>query len=276
MTKTLSAVGIIAALFSTSSNAGDFELSVGGFLSKANTELGVSSIAPIQDIKLDFESDLELEESELLPYLQLAYRFNDKHAIYADWRRLHRRSTISALSEGFSFEWEGQTYEAQVGGRITSTLNIDLARLGYGYKFFNDETWDIEIVGGIHLMQIEVGFEGAVGARVDGSTTIQDIGNPVFQDVTAPLPNFGLLGSYSINEDWDIDAHSQFFYLEYQDISGLLIDASIGVSYQFTDNLSASAAYSYYEIGIDYGGASGDLDVNFQFYGPMATLNYQF
>jgi len=269
-------VAISTATYSDKSSAGEFSISVGGFLSTANTQIGVYSPDLSQEFKLDLEDDLNLKNQELLPYLHAEYEFNDKHSVFIDWRRLHRNSTVQGISKPFKIEIEGETYQAQVGARITSTLNIDVARVGYAYTFFEDDDWELDATAGVHVMAIEVGFGGEIGYQTDNDGNILGIGNPVFTDVTAPLPNFGLIGSYQINDDWSVTSHAQFFYIKYQEIRGLLIDTALGFEYSINDDLSLTGAYSYYEVGIDYGGDLADLDVSFQFYGPMLTLNYVF
>lgn len=272
----LSTLGLSASLYTTSSVAGEFHVSAGGLFSQANTQIGVYSTDLSQEFKLDLEDDLALKDREISPYLYFAYDFNDTHTVFFDWRRLHRNATIEGISKAFVIPIDGKDYEVQVGARLNSTLNIDVARAGYAYTFFDEGNWEIDATAGLHIMRIEVGLGGELGYRANDTGNVIPVDRSVFETVTAPLPNFGLIGAYDINEDWSLVSHAQFFYIKYQAIRGLLIDTALGVQFSFTDNLDVIGSYSYYEVGLDYGDDTGDLSVNFQFYGPMIAMNYRF
>lgn len=126
-------------------------------------------------------------------------------------------------------------------------------------------------------MNFTVGFGGDLIARVDDDTlpTIP-IMDEEFTDLTAPLPNIGLITDYRLSDSWHLLGHAQVFALSIEEISGLLLDLGAGIEYKFTEDFGLAATYSYYEINVDYGHHFADLDAKFKFYGPMATLNYAF
>ncbi|BDU37290.1 DUF481 domain-containing protein [Vibrio nigripulchritudo] len=262
-------------LLSGASQAGDLSVKVGGFYSSADTSMGAYSSDLSRSFDLDFESDLRLKEREVLPYLKVEYAFNSKHAMYLDWRSLHRNSSVTS-ERAFSVPIDGEIYDAKIGATIQSTLNIDLARLGYSYSFFENENWDLDLTAGIHIMQMQIGLGGELSLQGGNQNVVLGKGNYAFTDVTAPLPDIGLEAEYKINENWRAISHAQVFYIEFNSIKGLLVDANLGVQYQFNENWNAEASYSYYEVNVDYGSERTDLNVNFQFFGPMVTLEYQF
>ncbi|MCE2593884.1 DUF2490 domain-containing protein [Motilimonas cestriensis] len=261
-------------------SAGDWQVSVGGFYSTSNTTMDVTSPLTDKSIELDFERDLELSERELLPYLNLSYAFNDKHTVYFDWKSLRRNATKEKVTKPFETDLGGdQKYQVQAGAKINSTLNIDIARIGYGYTFYEDNNWDLTATLGAHVMWLEIGFSGEIGACVDnncsGPVTVAP-NTSIYKDATAPLPDIGLVAEYKINEQWSLIGHGQYFYLKVDEISGSLIDFNGGAKYQFNDNFTASLSYSYYEVDVDVDGKLSDLNVNFNFHGPMFTLQYEF
>ncbi len=272
----LSALALSTSIFTTSSVAGEFHISAGGLFSQANTQIGVYSTDLAKEFKLDLEDDLALKDREISPYLYFAYDFNDRHTIFFDWRRLHRNATVEGVSKAFVIPIEDKEYEVQLGARLNTTLNIDVTRAGYAYTFFDEGDWDIDGTAGLHIMRIQVGLGGELGYRVNDTGNIIPVERSVFETITAPLPNFGLIGSYDLNENWAITSHAQFFYIKYQEVRGILIDTSLGIQYSLTDSLDIVGSYSYYEVGLDYGDDVGDLSVNFQFFGPMVTMNYRF
>ncbi|WP_394149308.1 hypothetical protein [Vibrio maritimus] len=254
--------------------SGEFHIAGGAFFSQADTSIGVTNPNTGNEFDLDFESDLSLKERSTLPYLLVGYDFNERHGIFLDWRSLHRKASNQAVTKPFILP-DSDT-EVQAGARIDSTLNIDILRFGYNYKFYDGEDWDWKASIGLHVMNFKVGFGGEIGIRMDDETGTIPVKDEEFTDLTAPLPNIGLITDYRINDNWHLLGHAQVFALSIENISGLLLDLGAGVEYKFTDDFGLAATYSYYEINVDYGRDFADLDAKFKFYGPMATLTYVF
>ncbi|KFA97538.1 hypothetical protein HW45_09020 [Vibrio sp. ER1A] len=263
-----------ASITSGSAYAGDFKVAVGAFFSQADTSIGVTNPNTGNNYDLDFESDLSLKERTTLPYFLIGYDFNNRHGIFLDWRSLHRTSTNEYVTK--SFQIPDSDYEVQAGARINSTLNIDIIRLGYSYTFYDGEDWDWKTTIGLHVMNFKVGFGGELGYRVNDDSDVIPIKEEEFTDLTAPLPNIGLIADYRLTDEWHFLGHAQVFAVSIEDISGLLLDLGLGVEYKFNEDLGLAASYSYYEINVNYGMQVTDLDAKFRFYGPMATLTYQF
>ena len=62
--------------------------SVGGFFSRTDTKLNAYDPYLDKSGTIDFESDLDLKEFTVLPYVEVEYYFNKKHSVYVDWRGL--------------------------------------------------------------------------------------------------------------------------------------------------------------------------------------------
>lgn len=114
-----------------------------------------------------------------MPCIEIAYWFNARHVIYFDWRRLHRDATNTNITVPYEFTHPDpdidETYSIQFGAEITTTFNVDIARLGYGYDFYKDDQWDLILTVGLHVMWIELGFEGEVGACLNEDCGVIDI-----------------------------------------------------------------------------------------------------
>ncbi len=265
---------VLASTMSFYAHAGDIRIEVGAFFSQADTSFGVTNPNTGNDYDLDFESDLNMSERETLPYVLVGYDFNESHRVFLDWRSLHRTATNEYVSKPFTIP--GSDYEAQVGARIESTLNIDITRLGYAYKFYDGEDWDWESLIGLHIMNLQTGFGGDLGYREDDSVNIVPINTKENSSITAPLPNIGLLGNYRVTDNWYVLGHAQLFGFSVEQVSGLLLDLSIGVEYEFNHQIGLAASYSYYEVNLDYGSDIADIDTKFKFFGPVVTLSYDF
>ncbi|WP_028774367.1 hypothetical protein [Shewanella waksmanii] len=260
--------------------AGNLRVSVGGFYSTSDSGMEVTSPLTDKEFDLDFETDLELVEREFLPFIELAYWVNDDHVVYADWKQLHRDAENTSITVPYEFQHPdtGDTYTVQAGAKITTTFNVDIARVGYGYRFYKDDNWDLIATLGLHVMWLELGFSGDLGLCIDESCEIINVDpdQVVFTEMTAPLPDVGLLAAYSFADNWRITAHGQYFYLKVDDISGSLIDFSGGIEYQFTPQFYTDLSYKYYKVDVDVEGDFTDTNIYYGFHGPMLTFSYLF
>ncbi|CAE6938564.1 Has lipid A 3-O-deacylase activity. Hydrolyzes the ester bond at the 3 position of lipid A [Vibrio sp. B1REV9] len=268
----------LAVVFSCSTFAGEWEIEVGGFFSRTDTKLNAYDPYLDKIRTIDFESDLDLKEFTVLPYIELEYYFNQKHSLYADWRSLHREATRTTVTKPFEITNDGVTYAVQAGSKLTTDLDIDIARVGYGYQFYTSEKWAVDVLAGLHVMWLSLGLEGKLGAKASGvdEFPVMFVDDAVINDVTAPLPDIGIRAEYALTPDWIIKSHAQVFYLSIDDIDGYLLEMDIGAKYLFTEQFSMAGSFNYYEVGVDYESDRSSLDVTYRFYGPMLTLAYQF
>ncbi|CAH1532391.1 conserved exported hypothetical protein [Vibrio owensii] len=268
----------LATLFSSTVFAGEWEIEAGGFFSRTDTKLNAYDPYFDQIHTIDFESDLDLKEFTVLPYVELEYYFNQKHSVYADWRSLHREATRTSVTKPFELAIDGTTYVVQAGSKLTTELNIDIARVGYGYQFYTTEKWAVDVLAGLHVMWLSLGLDGKLGAKVSGvdEIPVMFVDDAVLSDVTAPLPDLGIRAEYSLNQDWILKSHAQVFYLAVDDIEGYLLEVDFGAKYRFTDQFSMTGSFNYYEVGVDYESDNSALDVTYRFYGPMLTMAYKF
>ncbi|WP_293634717.1 DUF481 domain-containing protein [Shewanella sp. CG12_big_fil_rev_8_21_14_0_65_47_15] len=279
---------LVAALASTQVQAGDFTIELGGFYSQSDSNMQVTNPSTGNNFTLDYESDLQLAENEFLPFVELNYHFNERHNIYIDWKQLHRSAETLALAKPFQIEINDTIYDIKAGGKLNSTLNIDILRLGYGYDIFQGSNYDVGVSLGLHTMFIKMGFEGVIGVcaasellnNVCGS---QAIPRMVDENITAPLPDIGLYANYEFTPGWELVSHAQYFSVKLDDVEGELVDVKLGIDAQITSNWSMSVAYNYYKVDVDIAQKSADkatqvanYNIYYSFIGPMLSVSYTF
>ena len=260
---------------------------VGGFYSNSNSSMDVTDPLRGDNFKLDFEEDLKLEESQFLPFFEAQYQFNSKHSIYFDWKQLHRNAEVKKLTVPFQVTLDDQIYDIQAGGRLETTLNIDIARLGYKYNFYQGNNYNLGLSLGLHAMFIKTAFDGDIGVCIEGES-IQQCGTtatPKFveEEVTAPLPDMGLYADYEFSPGFTFNAHAQYFYIKLDDVEGSLIDVRAGVEAAITENWHMTAAFNYYKVDVDFKHSITQVDSNiadynlyYSFIGPMLSVSYHF
>jgi len=260
---------------------------IGGFYSNSNSSMDVTNPILGEDFKIDFEQDLNLEESQFLPFFEIFHHFNDKHLVFIDWKQLHRSAEVQSLSTPFQVDLDDKIFDVKVGSQLKTTLNIDIARIGYGYSFFQGNHYNMGVSLGLHAMFVKTGFEGTVGACIEGEN-IDDCGitavpNVVDEKITAPLPDIGLYGIYEFSPGFSFRAHAQYFQIKLDDLDGRLIDVRAGIEAEISKNWHMTAAFNYYEVDVDYEQKSDIEDVSvanynlsYSFIGPMLSVSYHF
>lgn len=279
---------LIATLVSAHVQASDFTVELGGFYSQSDTRMDVTNPISGSNYTLDYESDLQLTENKFLPFIEWNYHFNERHNIYLDWKQLHRSAETQALSQPFQIEINDTIYDIKMGGKLNSTLNIDILRIGYGYDVFQGSHYNIGLSIGLHTMFIKTGFEGVIGVcnaseLLNNVCASQAIPRIVDENVTAPLPNLGLYANYEFIAGWKVASHFQYFSITLNDIKGELIDIKVGIDAQITANWRMSVAYNYYKVDVDIAQKSdskdtkiADYNIDYSFIGPMLSVSYTF
>ncbi len=269
---------MLSPMICSIANAGIFEIEIGAFFSQTSTDIEVYDPTAQQYVDLNFESGLNLPHDDVLPYLDLEYRFNDNHQIYLDWRRLHRNGFQDYVANPFQLKIDGHLYTVGGEADLLTTLNIDIVRLGYGYRFYDSEHLDIHFLAGFHVTSLEFGMRGEIDVEVSENaspdTTI--VAEGFNSGITAPLPNIGFLIEHRIRNDILLKSHAHAFYLKYDEISGWMYELEMAARYYVTDDFSITGSFNYYDLGVGYEAEHTNLKVDYQFFGPMLKMAYRF
>ena len=267
----------LSVLIITSSsivNAGEWTVEVGAF--GAETDSWISTDGLLGDeIKLDFEDSLNLEEQQLLPYLRVDYKFKERHHAYVNWIRLHRNAeTKSTL--GFIVP-NNPDSGVLVGAKIGTRLDVDILQVGYAYSFYQSERAELGLSAGLHVMFVELGFSGEIAGCINESGEItcnaaSTDGEIVNNDVSLPLPDLGLWGSYQLSDDFFILAHPQLFYIDIDQFEGYLADFNAKLRYSINSSWHVDLGYNYYVIEAEV----GERKLRYTYQGPKLNVAYRF
>ncbi|WP_144207008.1 outer membrane beta-barrel protein [Shewanella donghaensis] len=289
-------IGLLAALsMSSVVQSDEYKITLGGFYASTDSTMLVKSAKDTGNYYLlDFEDDLLLAEDQFLPFLELQYSFNDRHHIYVDWKSLHRDAETSELGFDIEIPEFGENDQNVVidgTAKVSTTLNIDILRIGYGYDIWEGNDYTVGASIGLHTMFVETIFEGNIGicegqTDPDSLCEAQSFTPEVVDNaLTAPLPNIGVYGSYEFYPGWVFNAHAQYFTIKYDNFKGSLVDIRAGVQAQISENWHLSLAYNYYDVDVDIEKSRSILDeefrtldynINYSFTGPMFAVSYSF
>jgi len=276
----LAAVALLS-LFTVSTASADmfspgFKIRAGGFYAFIDSKISARDPLFDDSIDLDLESDLGLDDTAFSPYLEMTYRFNDRHAVLINAISLRRDSGGEIITEPFDLEFD-ETYTIQAGVGLKTTLDIDVYQATYMYTFYSSDKFSLAGTLGLHIADLSNEYKGQIGIRVNDqveSVETRSIG----EEVTAPLPDIGLLAYYKNDSGFVFGGRVQYFQLEVGDIDGSILDLK-GEVLKYLDqdqHWAIGAAYQYYGVEVDYNPSDTRLNATINYHGPSLFVQYDF
>jgi hypothetical protein len=155
-------------------------LEIGAFGAMIDTTLRIDPSSVVQGTAVSGEGDLGLADTKGLPNLELTLLPGERNLIRLSSVSV-RRSAQARLSRRVVFD--DQVY--LVGELVSSTLDLSMVGMTYGYQFLKRDTFDLAATIGVQIASIEA--NAFVSSRV-----LREAESGV-----APLPLIGLEGRTS-------------------------------------------------------------------------------
>ena len=242
-----------------------FYIGGGGIFNIVDTEAQLDTDTT-PGTNIDYEDVFNIDKDVTNFFGKASWRISPKHKLDIEYFEVSRSGSTS-LSRQITFD--GDIINA--GATTNSKFETQLFRLGYAYSFFNDGQKEAGLNAGLHVAKFNFDFtaRGTINS-IAGSVDVNK------QDLTLPLPNFGLHGVYAFNENIALNARTNAFYLSISDYTGYIIDIAADVVYSFNDSFGLAAGMSslYYSFEADGGDFQGDMD--HWLWGPRAYAYFSF
>jgi len=235
-----------------------FSLSLGVFATDRDTDTRLD--ASFGDgTELDLEEDLGLDPTDNVFRLDGYVRLGERHRVDFSAFDLSRSSTTQVQRD---IQWGDELYA--VDTVVNSDFDLVIYKAAYTYSF----------------MQGENGYLGAsLGVYVaDSSISLSEanLGQTEVGDVTAPLPVIGLRGQRRLSDRWTLRASGEFFFVEFDDIDGSLVDLFVGVDYALIDQLSLGVGFNSVNLDVDSSQVNFQGAFGWRYDGAMAYLKATF
>ncbi len=244
----------------------DYWLNVQAYYPKVDTNVRVSAnTAQTIGTDIDLESDLALDDKEVLPALSLGGRFG-RVVVGADFFKLKRSGSIGLARE---IQFDDTTFP--VAARVESSFSSDVYRLTVGYAIVSQPDLEIGAALGMHATNFEVTLSGEASA---GEAGVE--GRTRRKDVLAPVPTIGLFGTWQAAPRVEITGRFDYLSLKIGDYDGKLVNAQAAISYRIIDHVSLGIAYRYvdYRLGVDKDAWNGQVEYKLR--GPALILQASF
>lgn len=220
-----------------------FELSLGTYFYASNTNVRADAVDGE-----DVGSEINLER---------AFDFDDESVLRAEglWRFFPRhklrfmyfessRVAENTISEEIDFD--GETFP--VDALVRAEFDTRIIELAYEYVFMQRDDWELGASLGVH----NVKFGTALRAEIDAGEGGQ-LSGEVRGDVhtNAPLPVFGLRGTWNVWNDLYLQAQAQYFRLGIDAYDGEIVDAQATLLWSFSRHFGAGIGYNYFRTEVE-------------------------
>ncbi len=235
-----------------------FSLSLGVFITDRNTETRFDS--PLGDgTDTDFETDLGLDTSDSVFRVDGYFRISERHRVDFSLFDLSRNASRQIEKD---IQWGDAFYN--IDTIIVSKVDLAIYKLAYTYSLLQRDKGYLGATIGIHVTDAGV------------SLAEQNLGQAVVGELTAPLPVIGLRGEYALSDRWTFRASGEFFFVEYDNIDGSLVDLYAGFDYSILDDLSLGIGFNSVTLAVDSTKNSFSGALDWQYSGALVFLKFDF
>jgi len=176
---------------------------------------------------IDLEDDLGLESSTNVARLGGYVWLGKRHRLDGAYFNLNRESTFPIKE---TIDFGDRTWVIDTVINTESKLSIYKADYTYAV-LVKDRGW-FGLTGGLYI------------ANTSLTLSQQTLGQRESEDVTAPLPVFGLRGDYAFNDHITLRGAAQWFGYDSTDFEGRLTDLYVGADYGFGKRMAVGLAYN--------------------------------
>jgi len=209
--------------------------------SDSTLELGDGGLG----IKVDGEDALGLDEDYTVFRADAFWRITRRNRIDFTYYAMNRDGSTELgidIPDG-----DGGSFPA--GSRIKTDFDMTILRGSYAWSFYKNEHFDLGIAGGLYGMAVdfEMKREGTVGSNEEET------------DFAFPLPVIGLRGNFALTPKWFIRQSFDYFYVNFGDYEGYLIDFMAAVEWNALKYVGLGVGYNYVQMNLDYSGSDDFL-----------------
>jgi hypothetical protein len=211
---------------------------------------------------------LGVDDKDGSPWITLKYR--SRNSNWGAWAAYWNFSGAGARI------WEdeldlGDGTVIPVGAGVATEITTDWYIVEATYSFVNNETWDVGIGGGFHVVDIDTSL--AVGATVGDESASRQL---VKLDTLAPLPNILGYARWRISDRWQATARYGWFGLTYDEYDGRMTNLHALLLYDINERWAIEAGYQFVKLDVDVNEDNYTAIFDMDFDGPMLVGRFSF
>lgn len=194
-------------------------VNLGAYLADMSSQfrLGLDNVG--LGLIIETEKFLGMKTNDSAFRLEAGYRLggSKRHKFEFGWFSFDRESE-KTIGEDLVLPPEMGGDTLFVGTTLSSTFKFDIIKAKYKYAIILDDRIDMNLGVGFYVMPIKIGLGEKGEERKD-------------QDITAPLPVFGLGADIIIADHWLLRENLDLFFLQVGSFKGSIVNAQTAIEY---------------------------------------------
>ncbi len=248
-----------------------FRVYLGGFYPSMSSEITING-TDVTPPPIGIEDGLGVEEEKFVPWGGVAWHISRRNSLEFEYFQLNRDGFIDLFPEPIAV---GDLIIES--GSINTSFDISVGRLTYGFSIARSERMDLRVMGGLHIADLSIGLQlmGAVCDVTLGEMSPCPTGQtpPLeSEDVTAPLPHFGVSWAYALTPTIAVDVQAIGFAIELDNIDGSLLEVSADIAWQPWQHFGFAAGLRYFNANVEAGDADLNGEFDLEYYGPSISF----
>jgi len=253
-----------------------FRVYAGGFFPSLSTEISINgnSVTPPP---IDVEDILGVDDSDSALWAGVQWRISRRNSLEFEYFELNRDGFINLVPN--PVEVGDLIIES---GSISTAFDVGMGRLTYGFSVVRSERMDLQVKAGLHIADLSAALQLS-GAVCDITMGEMPPGCPGGQtppaqseEVTAPLPHFGVSYAYAITPTIAANLQVIGFALELDDIDGSLVEIDADVAWQPYEHFGFGVGLRYLNANVKSTGSELNGEFDLEYFGPTVYISATF
>jgi hypothetical protein len=213
------------------------------------------------EIKIDLNT-LGVDDDYTSPYFNFIWRPTKRIRTILSYFGTRNSGTRTI---GRDLTYDGVTFPA--GTSLHTEFEYDVYLANLGYSFVRTDQLTLGVGAGVHVVDIEVSFEGR-GPRSGNQSAFLETS----EDVLAPVPNLWAYGAYAFSPKLALLGDFGWLSMSYGKYDGRLLALSANLEYRFHKNFGIGAGYRILDLELDIEGSNFDHSYDLNLDGPFLYL----
>ncbi|WP_165856870.1 porin family protein [Marinobacter sp. JSM 1782161] len=248
-----------------------FTLSVGGSISRFDSDITVNGETRDNNASIDIENDLGQEDDVDFVSVRALWRFAERHRLSVEYSPFSRESS-TVLDRDFEFE----DTVINAGANVTTDSRFYIYDVNYIYSLYKSQSMEVGVSAGVYWVDLDFDVQASgVISDSDGSAEFQNnYRDSVSSDM--PLPLFGLYFDHEFAPGWQLRAAGRYFEADIDDYDGRITSMLVGVEYNVWKPLSIGVSATHFDLDV---GADKDRfrgEFGWRYSGGQLYLKTQF
>jgi hypothetical protein len=253
-----------------------FRVYLGGFSATLRSEITING-ENVTPPPLDLEDALGVTDSDTVVWGGFQWTISQRNKIEFEFFQLKRDGFVDLFPD--PVEVGDLIIES---GSINSVFDMSVGRLTYGFSLKRSKRMNLQVKGGLHIADFSVGLQ-LQGAVCDVELGQMPPGCPVAQtppqeseEITAPLPHFGLSYSYAISEKVAARFQVLAFAIEINNVDGSLVELDADIDWKPWRNFGFGLGLRYFNVNVEAKGTNLNGEFDLEYYGPALYVSGSF